>query len=105
MPEKDPTTWHLATWTLALAMAMGGGFVNWYAKVKASHTRAFNLLELIGEMFTSGFVGIGVFMALDGFGQPASLCAAGAGIGGHMAARLLFILERLVEQKLKKVAS
>ena len=56
-------------------------------------------------MFTSGFVGIGVFMALDGFGQPASLCAAGAGIGGHMAARLLFILERLIEQKLKKVAS
>ena len=29
----------------------------------------------------------------------------GAGIGGHMAARLLFILERLIEQKLKKVAS
>lgn len=27
------------------------------------------------------------------------------GIGGHMAARLLFILERLIEQKLKKVAS
>ncbi|NLH94278.1 MAG: hypothetical protein GX466_08730 [Candidatus Cloacimonetes bacterium] len=105
MPEKDPTSWHLATWALALAMAMGGGFVNWYAKVKVSHTRAFNLLELIGEMVTSGFVGIGVFMTLDGFGQPPSLCAAGAGIGGHMAARLLFILERLIEQKLKKVAS
>jgi hypothetical protein len=55
-------------------------------------------------MVTSGFVGIGVFMALDGFGQPASLCAAGAGIGGHMAARLLFIVERIIEQKLKKVA-
>lgn len=105
MPEKDPTTWHFATWLLALAMAMGGGFVNWYAKVKVSHTRAFNLLELIGEMVTSGFVGTGVFMTLDGFGQPASLCAAGAGVGGHMAARLLFIIERLIEQKLKKVAS
>lgn len=105
MPEKDPTSWHLATWALALAMAMGGGFVNWYAKVKLSHTRPFNLLELIGEMVTSGFVGIGVFMTLDGFGQPVSLCAAGSGIGGHMAARLLFILERLIEQKLKKVAS
>lgn len=105
MPEKDPTTWHLATWLLALAMAMGGGVVNWYAKVKNAHTRSFNLLELIGEMVTSGFVGIGVFMALDGFGQPASLCAAGAGVGGHMAARLLFIVERIIEQKLKKVAS
>jgi hypothetical protein len=104
MPEKDPTSWHLATWLLALAMAMGGGMVNWYAKVRHAHTRSFNLLELIGEMVTSGFVGIGVFMALDGFGQPASLCAAGAGIGGHMAARLLFIVERVIEQRLKKVA-
>jgi hypothetical protein len=103
MLEKDPTTWNLATWVLALAMAMGGGFVNWYAKVKHSHTRAFNLLELVGEIFTSGFVGTGVFMTLDGFGQPMSLCAAGAGVGGHMAARLLFIIERIVEQKLKRV--
>ncbi len=102
MPERDPTSWHFATWALALAMAMGGGFVNWYAKVKHSHTRAFNLLELVGEIFTSGFVGTGVFMALDGFEQPISLCAAGAGVGGHMAARLLFILERIVEQKMKR---
>jgi hypothetical protein len=48
--------------------------------------------------------GIGVFMALDGFGQPISLCAAGAGVGGHMAARPLFIVERIIEQKLKKAA-
>ena len=34
MPEKDPTTWGLATWLLALGMAFGGGAVNWYAKVK-----------------------------------------------------------------------
>ena len=103
MLEKDPTTWNLATWVLALAMAMGGGVINWYAKVKHSHTRAFNLMELVGEIFTSGFVGTGVFMTLDGFGQPMSLCAAGAGVGGHMAARLLFIIERIVEQKLKRV--
>lgn len=103
MLEKDPTAWNLATWVLALAMAMGGGFVNWYAKVKHSHTRAFNLMELVGEIFTSGFVGTGVFMTLDGFGQPMSLCAAGAGVGGHMAARLLFMIERIVEQKLKRV--
>jgi hypothetical protein len=103
MPEKDPTTWHLTTWFLALAMGMGGGLVNWYAKVKQGHTRPFNILELIGEMVTSGFVGIGVFMALDGFGQAPSLCAAGAGVGGHMAARLLFVIERTLEQRLKKI--
>lgn len=103
MPEKDPTSWNLATWLLALAMAIGGGVVNWFSKINQAQARAFNLPELIGEIVTSGFVGIGVFMALDGFGQPPGICAAGAGVGGHMAARLLFVIEQVLEQRLKKV--
>lgn len=100
MPEKDPTTWGLATWLLALGMAFGGGAVNWYAKVKQGHTRAFNIIELIGEIFTSGFVGLGVFMLLAAMEQPAGICAAAAGVGGHMATRLLFAIERTVEARL-----
>ena len=76
MPEKDPTTWTAATWLLALGMAFGGGIVNWYAKVRRGHTRAFNIIELIGEIFTSGFVGLGVFMLLAAFEQPVGVCAA-----------------------------
>lgn len=104
MPEKDPTTWGLATWLLALGMAFGGGAVNWYAKVKRGHTRAFNIIELIGEIFTSGFVGLGVFMLLAAMDQPAGVCAAAAGVGGHMATRLLFAIERAVEARLDAVA-
>lgn len=104
MPEKDPTTWGLATWLLALGMAFGGGAVNWYAKVRRGHTRAFNIIELIGEIFTSGFVGLGVFMLLAAMEQPAGICAAAAGVGGHMATRLLFAIERAVEAKLDAVA-
>lgn len=100
MPEKDPTTWSMATWLLALGMAFGGGIVNWYARIKRGHTRAFNIIELIGEIFTSGFVGIGVFMLLAAWDQPMGLCAASAGIGGHMATRLLFAVERSIESKL-----
>lgn len=97
MPEKDPTNWTAATWALAICMAFGGGLVNWYSRIKRGHTRAFNLIELIGEIFTSGFVGIGAFMLLDGIGQPVGVCAAAAGIGGHMATRLLFAVERVLE--------
>lgn len=104
MPEKDPTTWGLATWLLALGMAFGGGAVNWYAKVKRGHTRAFNIIELIGEIFTSGFVGLGVFMLLAAMEQPAGICAAAAGVGGHMATRLLFAIERAVEARLEGIA-
>ena len=104
MPEKDPTTWTAATWVLALGMAFGGGVVNWYAKVKRGHTRAFNIIELIGEIFTSGFVGLGVFMLLAALDQPVGICAAASGVGGHMATRLLYAIERAVEARLDNLA-
>lgn len=100
MFEKDPTTWAAATWILALSMAIGGGLVNWYARVKRGRTRVFNFIELIGEIFTSGFVGLGVFMLFDAWNQPAGLCAAAAGVSGHMATRLLFAVERAIEHQL-----
>lgn len=97
MPEKDPTNWGIAVWVLATGMSVAGGLVNWYARVKSGHTRAFNVLELLGEIFTSGFVGVGVFMALQAIDQPLGICAASAGIGGHMSTRLLLLIEKWFE--------
>lgn len=105
MLEKDPTTWTNSMWALAVGMAVAGGAVNWYAKVRRGHTRVFNIVELIGEIFTSGFVGVVVFMALSGIGQPVALCAAAAGIGGHMATRLLFAIERAAEKRIDAALS
>ena len=99
MLEKDPTTWSYSVWVLAIGSAFAGGAINWWAKVKAGHARAFNVIELVGEIFTSGFVGMGVFMLLAGMDQPLGVCAAAAGIGGHMGTRLLFAIERYVESK------
>lgn len=101
MPGKDPTNWGWAIWVLAMGMSVAGGLVNWYRRVRAGHTRAFNLVELVGEIFTSGFVGLAVFMALQAFDQPLGICATAAGIGGHMATRLLFWVERLIESWLE----
>jgi hypothetical protein len=103
MLEKDPTTWSYTTWMLALGMAASGGVINWISRLKSGHTRAFNILELLGEIFTSGFVGVGVFMAVEALDQPMGLCAAAAGIGGHMATRLLFALEKLLESRINKM--
>ncbi|NTV10480.1 MAG: hypothetical protein HGA47_06860 [Zoogloea sp.] len=104
MPEKDPTTWSLATWALAICMSFGGGLVNWYGRMRRGHVRAFNLIELAGEIFTSGFVGLGAFMALSGLDWPTGLCAAAAGTAGHMSTRLLFVLERWFESRLLRGA-
>ena len=103
MTEKDPTNWPLATWYLALGMSLAGGFINWYGKVKAGHTRAFNIAELFGEMLISGVVGLGSYMAGDGLSLPPSLCAVAAGVGGHMGARLVFLVEQMATKKLTKV--
>lgn len=102
MPEKDPTNWGYATWLLAIGMSCAGGLINWYGRLKQGHTRAFNIVELIGETFTAAFVGLGVFMAGTALDQPLGLCAAMAGIGGHMATRLLFAVERMIENRLRK---
>lgn len=104
MPDKDPTAWSIATWILACSMAFGSGAINWWARVKQGKAKVFGFFELVGEMFTSGMVGLGVFMTLAAFDQPAGLCAAAAGISGHMATRLLFAIERAVERRINDFA-
>ena len=100
MQESDPTTWPAITWIIALVMSLSGGLINWISH-KAGQT-PFKIFELLGELFTSGFVGIGIFMLLDSLHQPLGICAASAGIGGHMATRFLFLVERIVEARLIK---
>jgi hypothetical protein len=104
MVEKDPSVWTLATWLLALGMGFSGGAVNFWARMKARNPQKFSALELVGELFTSGFVGVGAFMLLNSWDQPPGLSAAASGIAGHMSTRLLFALERAAERRLKQLA-
>lgn len=103
MPDKDPTAWTWATWLLAIGMGFSGGAVNLWAKLKSRHPKAFSIFEVIGELFTSGFVGAGAFMVLYSWGAPEGISAGAAGIAGHMSTRLLFALERAAEKRLKTI--
>lgn len=100
MQESDPTTWPAITWIIAITMALSGGLINWLGQSKKIQSGHFSVFELFGELFTSGFVGVGLFMFIDSLGQPLGLCAAAAGIGGHMATRFLFLVEHRIEDKL-----
>lgn len=104
MPDKDPTAWGIATWMLAIGMGFSGGAVNLWARMKSRHPKAFSIFEVIGELFTSGFVGAGVFMAAYAIGASEGVSAGAAGIAGHMSTRLLFALERAAEVRLKSMA-
>ena len=50
MPDKDPSTYGLITYLWVTGLAAWGGLVSFYRKVKSGETRAFNVVELIGEI-------------------------------------------------------
>lgn len=85
------------------AFAVLGGLVNFARKVKAGTSRWLNINELIGEIVTSGFVGVVTGLLLTAVNAPAALTFAAAGVTGHMGGRAIFWLEqaaqKLVESK------
>lgn len=100
--EKDPTTWTAATWGLVLGAGIAAGFLNWYTKVKQGKVRAFNTLELIGELVVSSIITLGVYMALESY-YPVGVCIAIAGGCGHMGTRFICIFEAMVENKMRDI--
>lgn len=100
MTNNDPTTWPLTTWLLTVLLAVGGGFVRWFWRYKRSRVKTFNLFEFVGDLVSSGT--IGVFAAIFAAQIDPSVGAIGlcAGVAGHMGARFLFLLSRNLESKL-----
>lgn len=89
-----PTLW-------AAGVAALGGIANFYQKVKAGKTRAFNVMELAGEVIVSAFVGLLTFWICKGYGVNEWLTAAAVGITGHMGSRAIFLAEQWIENKVK----
>lgn len=97
--ENDPRLWGAATWALGLGMSVAGGVVSFIVRVKEGHSRLFNFVELFGEVFISGFVGLGSYMLILSLEQPVGLAVVAAGIGGHMGTRLLHFAEAWLVKK------
>lgn len=89
-----PTLW-------MLAIAALGGVANFYQKVKTGKSRAFNVMELVGEVLVSAFVGIVTFWICKGYNVNEWLTAAAVAITGHMGSRAIFLAEQWIETKLK----
>lgn len=104
MPEKDPTLWSAATWILVLMMSLFGGLSSWYRRVRAGHTRAFNVIELVGEISISGLMGFCGFVVADWWFDSHGIAAATAGMSAHFATRLLFSAEGLIDAAAKRAA-
>lgn len=78
-------------WFILLAVV--GGTLNYISRVKRDPELSFSLIELLGEWFAAGFVGlmtayVCAYMEM-GFPLTAALC----GISGHMAGRIVYIID------------
>jgi hypothetical protein len=98
--EQGPFTVQNIIPTLWMALiSAAGGFMGFYGKYKAGKVRAFNITELIGEVFVSVSVGLVTYWICKGFQVNEWLTAAGVAISGHMGARAIFLLENTIEKK------
>lgn len=102
MLEKDPTSYTTLTYLWVFGLSAWGGLVSYSRKVKMGVTARFSLTELIGEIVTSAFAGVLTFWLCEAAGISPLLTAAFVGISGHMGSRLIFSLEQLAQEWLKR---
>ena len=91
---RDPFSYPWFTYAWVILWACAGGVANFVAKVRMGSARAFNIAELVGEIFISGFVGVLTFWLCEYAGIDKLLSAVFIGISGHMGSRALFAAER-----------
>lgn len=97
-PPRSPLSYSLREYGLILAIAMLGGFVRWYNAVRRGESAAYDLRILVGELFTSAFLGILTFWACEAIGVQPLVTAALAGMAGHAGVSGLLWAERVLKR-------
>lgn len=101
VPEKDPATYSLITYSWVALVACLGGVVSFIRKVRDGVVHRFSITEFIGELITSAFAGLITFFMCEAAKLDPMLSAAFIGISGHMGSRAIFIIENYLLQKTK----
>lgn len=96
--QKNPLAYSLREYGLILAIAMLGGFVRWYNAVRRGASAAYDLRILVGELFTSAFIGILVFWGCEAMSVQPLVTAALAGMAGHAGVSGLMWAERIMKR-------
>jgi CHASE2 domain-containing sensor protein len=102
-PNSDPLDLPLRQYLLIFGLAMLGGLVSFYAKVRAGTVAAWNVFHLIGELATSAFAGLMAFYVCTWIDLAPLLTAALVGAAGHMGARAISAFENWAQDKAKKL--
>ena len=98
--EKTVASFGVLTYLFVIALAMGGGIANYISKVRAGTVARFNVTELAGDIFISGFTGLITFWMCQASNFSDLITAVLVGISGHMGARLIGKFEQFLSRKL-----
>lgn len=99
MPEKDPSTYSIITYTWVLGLSCWGGAVSFFHKCKAGSTQHFKITEFLGELTASAFTGIVTFYLCELAELPNLMSAVLVSISGHMGTKALSRIEAYLEKK------
>lgn len=97
-PPRSPLSYSLREYGLILAIAMLGGFLRLYNSVRRCESAFYDLRTLVGELFTSAFLGILTFWACEAVGVQPLVTAALAGMAGHTGVSGLLWAERVLKR-------
>lgn len=96
---KDPFSYGWTVYAWVIIWASAGGLVSFYQKMKRGDVRAFNVVELVGELGTSAFVGVLTFWVCEANNVLPLVAAPIISISGHMGTRLIFMGEKYLAKK------
>lgn len=99
MHDKNPFNYELITYVWVFGLAAWGGVVSFLRKMRDGKARPFNIMEFIGELFTSAFAGILTFWLSEAAGFNPYVTAAFVGISGHMGSRAIGMMENYLGKK------
>lgn len=97
--EHTPASFSFLTYLWVVGLAIWGGIVSYVQRVRSGHSSKFSITEAIGEVVTSGFVGVMTFWLCEATGVPQLMTAAFVGVSGHMGARGIRLLETVLERR------
>ena len=91
-------TYSIWTFLWVLGFSSLGGLVAYISRVSRGEVKVFRLIELIGELTVSAFVGLLTFFFCKKADLDAETTAMFIGITGHMGSRAMLFFENLVER-------
>lgn len=89
----------MLTYAWVFLLSILGGVVNFMRKLQEGHTRAFNIIEFVGELVTSAFAGVITFWLCENAQLAPLVTAALVGVSGHAGSRAIFLLEDFMKSK------